>query len=173
MKISLETERLLLRPWRMEDAEDMFYGWANDPEVTKYMTWNPHENIEQTKALLSQWMELYKKPERIAFAITLKDSNTLIGGVDVVGYIDGVPVIGYDLAKKYWNNGYMTEACKRVIDFLFSQGFNLIKIDAVNENIGSNKVIQKCGGQFIGQEIEDWPQKNCQMTINHYVFKKK
>ena len=172
MKISLETERLLLRPWRMEDAEDMFYGWATDPEVTKYMTWNPHENIEQTRAILSLWLKQYEKPERVAFAITLKDSNTLIGGIDVVGYIDGVPVIGYDLAKKYWNNGYMTEACKCVIDFLFSRGFNIIKIDAVNENIGSNKVIQKCGGQFIGQEIEDWSQKNCQMTINHYVFKK-
>ena len=174
MKVTLETERLILRPWRIEDAEEMFYGWANDPEVTKYMTWNAHTDIEQTKQILAMWVEEYQKPERIAFGIVLKDENKLIGGIDVVGYLNGpkgTPVIGYDLSRKYWNHGYMTEACKCVINYLFSLGYPEIEIDAFDENIGSNHVIQKCGGVFIGAEIEEIPQKKTTALINHYIVK--
>ena len=46
---SLETERLLLRKPKIEDVEPMFNNWASDPEVTKYLTWPAHENIEVTK----------------------------------------------------------------------------------------------------------------------------
>ena len=45
MRLTLETECLLLRPFQLEDAYDMFYGWANDPEVTKYLTWVTHQNV--------------------------------------------------------------------------------------------------------------------------------
>lgn len=44
MKLTLETDRLLLRPFSVDDAEAMFNGWASDPEVTKYLTWNTHQN---------------------------------------------------------------------------------------------------------------------------------
>ena len=131
MKISLETKRLLLRPWMEDDYEAMFYGWANDPEVTKYMTWNAHNSIEETKQIINKWIKDYEKPERLNFAIVLKESNELIGGIDIVGYIENTPVIGYNLSKKYWNNGYMTEACKCVIDYLFSSGHKEIRIDAM------------------------------------------
>ena len=49
---------------------------------------------------------LVVEEERINFAIVLKENNELIGGIDVVGYLDGVPVLGYCLSRKYWNNGY-------------------------------------------------------------------
>ncbi len=171
MKVSLETKRLILRPWQIDDAEAMFYGWANDPEVTRYMTWNPHSSIDETKLILNKWIEEYKKPERFNFAIALKENNEIIGGIDVVGYIDGTPVIGYNLSKKYWNNGYMTEACKCVINYLFSLGYKEIRIDAMVENIASNKVIQKCGGVFIKQEQQDRPLKNDTITVNRYIIK--
>lgn len=169
MKLNLETERLLLRPFKIEDAESMFYNWANDYEVTKYMTWNPHKNIEETKEKLSVWIEQYEKPERINFAIVLKDNNELIGGIDVCGYIESNPVIGYTLSRKYWNKGYMTEACKEVIRFLFSLGYSTIRIDAVVDNIGSNKVIKKCGGIYQDTIEQLFPLKNKAMLINRYV----
>lgn len=171
MKISLETKRLLLRPWMEDDYEAMFYGWANDPEVTKYMTWNAHNSIEETKQIINKWIKDYEKPERLNFAIVLKESNELIGGIDIVGYIENTPVIGYNLSKKYWNNGYMTEACKCVIDYLFSSGHKEIRIDAMVENIASNKVIQKCGGVFIKQEKQNRPLKNDTIIVNSYIIK--
>ena len=160
MKIILETERLILRPFEKTDTYQMFHNWASDPEVTKYMTWNPHESIETTKKIIDMWIEEYQKAERINFAI---------GGIDVCGYIEGTPVIGYVLSRKYWNNGYMTEAGLEVIKFLKSLGYNKIKIDAVIENIGSNKVIQKLGGKLINQKEEYFENKKQKFFINEYL----
>ena len=104
MKLTLETQRLILRPFKIEDAEAMFSGWANDPEVTKYLTWNTHKNLEETKVIINQWIKEYEKPERLNFAIVLKSQDKLIGGIDVVGYLNGVggiPVIGYNLSRSF------------------------------------------------------------------------
>ena len=173
MKLTLETERLILRPFDTNDAEDMFYGWANDAEVAKYVNWNPHKNVDETRALLSYWVSEYEKPERLNFAIVLKSENRLIGGIDVVDYENNIPVIGYNISKAYWNNGYMTEACKCLLNYLLSLGFSEVKIDAVVENIGSNRVIQKCGGVLIKTEETSVPLKNSTAMVNRYVVKLK
>ena len=55
----LETKRLFLRRVRAEDAAVMFENWASDAQVTKYLTWSPHENPEATQALLSVWEKEY------------------------------------------------------------------------------------------------------------------
>ena len=171
MKLTLETERLLLRPFRTEDAEAMFAGWANDGEVTKYLTWRPHKSIEETKALLERWTAEYEQPERLNFAIVLKEENRLIGGIDVVGYEEGRPVIGYNLSKSYWNRGYMTEACGRLLDYLFSQGFEEVLISAMVENIGSQRVIEKCGGELLDTREDYLPLKDKTVTINRYIVR--
>ena len=168
MKYTLETERLILRPFKETDVNDMFNNWASDPEVSKYMTWNHHETIETTETIINMWIEQYQKPERINFGIVLKETNELIGGIDVCGYIDGIPAIGYALSRKYWNNGYMTEALLEVINLLKSLGFYKVKIDAVVENIGSNKVIQKCGGKLINTKIDYVNNKQKYFNINEY-----
>ena len=52
----LETERLILRPFVAEDAEDMYQNWASDPEVTKFLTWPTHASVEISKMLLNDWI---------------------------------------------------------------------------------------------------------------------
>ena len=151
MKLTLETERLRLRPFRLDDAEAMFSRWASDDEVTKYLTWPTHQSVEQTRAILAKWVGEYEQPERLNFAIELKEEeNRLIGGIDVVGYVEGMPVIGYNLSRAYWGRGIMTEACRRVLDCLFAQGFDAVKIDAFAENAGSNRVIQNAAASWSG-----------------------
>ena len=172
MKCTLETQRLLLRPFSVADAEDMYNGWATDPEVTKYVTWNPHADLGETVALLERWVAEYEKPERLNFAIERKEDGRLIGNIDVCGYLDGpggTPVIGYCLARAYWGKGYMTEACRRLIDFLFEKGYKKIRIDALAPNAASNRVIQKCGGRFIGTEEAYLEKKGLKFTANRYV----
>ncbi|MBR1423003.1 MAG: GNAT family N-acetyltransferase [Ruminococcus sp.] len=174
MKLTLETKRLILRPFTIEDAQEMFFGWASDPEVTKYLTWSTHKDIKETKKILSLWIDEYEKPERLNFAIELKREDKLIGGIDVVGYLGGVygtPVIGYNLARKYWGNGYMTEACRCVIEYLFSKGYSEIRIDAMTENIASIRVIQKCGGKFLKTDEDYLPLKDKTVLINRYIVK--
>ena len=169
MKLTLETDRLILRPFELDDAESMFNNWASDEEVTKYLTWNTHKSIEETKSVLAFWVNQYEKEERINFAIVYKENNELIGGIDVVGYLEGVPVIGYNLSRKYWNKGIMTEACKRVIELLFSLNHEKIIIEAMVENIGSNRVIQKCEGVYDSTYDDYIPKKEKTVTINKYI----
>ena len=175
MKCYLETERLILRPFEIEDAQAMYEGWASDPEVTKYLTWNTHKNIEETKFIISKWIEEYEKPERLNFAIVEKGSKKLIGGIDVVGYLDGVngtPVLGYNLNKEYWNKGYMSEACKCVLNYLFEKGYEKVRIDAAKENKASQRVIEKCGGIYKGCDTEYLPLKDKNEEINRYIVYK-
>ena len=174
MNVTLETARLRLRPFRLDDAEAMFERWASDDEVTKYLTWITHQSVEQTREILAKWVAEYEQPERLNFAIELKEEgNKLIGGIDVVHYVEGVPVIGYNLARAYWGRGLMTEACRCVLDYLFSQGFSEVKIDAIVENIGSNRIIQKCGGELVGTDEEYLSRKDKTVRVNRYLVKKK
>lgn len=171
MLLTLETERLILRPYEITDAYDMYNNWASDIEVAKYVTWSPHESINDTIEIITQWILQYDIPERINFAITLKETKEVIGSIDVVGYIEGMPVIGYCLSRKHWNNGYITEACLKVLDLLFSLGHTKVRIDAVKENIGSNKVIIKCGGKLI--ETYKDTMKGKDVFINKYYITNK
>ena len=56
----IETDRLILRRFRSEDAEDMYANWASDPEVTRFLTWPPHSSVDVTKALLADWIPRYE-----------------------------------------------------------------------------------------------------------------
>lgn len=170
----IATKRLLLRKLKETDAEPIFRNWASDPEATKYLTWNPHENVEATKQLVRFWLEEEKKPETIRFLITLIDKDEPIGCIDVVRYIEGNPEIGYCLSRKYWNQGLMTEACKAFIQYLFDAGFQKILIKAMEENVGSNRVIEKCGFMFVGKERVDHQSesKPNPATLNYYELVK-
>lgn len=171
MKLTLETKRLILRPFSVDDAETMYLSWATDPEVTKFLTWEMHESVEETRELLVRWVEEYEKPERLNFAITLKASDELIGNISVVGYLGGVngtPAIGYCISRKHWNNGYTTEACRELLSYLFSKGYSAVRIDAVKENIASQKVIGKCGGVYLGTDEELLEKSGKNVFINRY-----
>ena len=148
-KSTIETERIILREFKLGDEYEMFSNWANDPEVVKYLTWPIHKNIEVTRSIIQSWVNQYQDPKTIRFGITLKDTGELVGGIDVVNYFDGVPEVGYCLAKKCWNKGIMTEVFSAFRDYLFTIGFKKITIRAEVKNIGSNRVIQKCGFKFV------------------------
>lgn len=168
--INLHTKRLNLRQITMSDCEQIFSCWASDEEVTKYLTWHAHKNIETTKNVVKSWISEYKNNACYRWGIELKGTNKLIGIIDIVDYISNDPVIGYVLGKAYWNNGYMTEALKSVLDKLFRDGYSRILIEADERNIGSNSVIIKNGFQFIKKETKQCsPLKPEIVTTNWYV----
>ncbi len=145
----LETERLRLRKITRDDVQTIYDNWANDPEVTKYLTWNAHSSIDDTNAIMEFWLEEYKNDNCYRYGIERKSDNELMGMIDVVGFHHGNPVIGYCSGRKFWNCGYMTEALQAVIQQLFSDGYTQIVIEAIKENIGSNRVITKAGFKFV------------------------
>ena len=164
-KKTLTTERLVLRKLKREDAEAMFRNWCSDPEVAKYTLWVAHESVETTIQLVDMWLKEENDEKTVRFVITLKGNDEPIGAIDVVHYHDDVPEIGYCLSRKHWNKGYMTEACKALVDYLFELGYPKVLIRADVDNIGSNKVIEKCGFKLTHKQTEEKRSGNSTQTV--------
>lgn len=146
----LKTQRLVLRPFCKGDAEEMFANWASDAKVTKYLTWTPHQSVEDTRALLALWEEEARQPNVYHWAITL--------GGDVIGDIAAqvnekseCAVVGYCLSRKYWRKGIMPEALAEVVRYFFEEvGFHRIEATHSAENPASGRVMEKCGLLYEG-----------------------
>ena len=152
--VTLETERLILRKTIESDVEPMFYNWANDSRVTKYLTWQPYESVEQLRTSYHQYlMDNQDKPEFFDWKIVLKETNEPIGSIGVVKILEDINAveIGYCLGYNYWHKGIMTEAFTRVIKFLFEEvGVNRIAACHDVNNPHSGDVMKKCGLKYEG-----------------------
>ena len=152
---TLHTERLILRRFTVADAEDMFNNWASDENVTRFLTWQPHESVDFTRQLLVGWVEAYDSVKAYNWAIQF--NGKVIGGISVVRMSDKCEYaeLGYCLGRDYWNKGIMSEAANAVIHYLFSEiGVNRVCISHATENPGSGKVAQKCGMTYEGTKRE-------------------
>ena len=117
----IETERLILRRFTLEDAEAMYRNWASDPEVTKYLTWPVHDNVEVTKGVLSEWVLDYSaKEDSYQWCIALKENDMAIGSIGVVGGNEKAEAyeIGYCISRAYWHQGITSEALAAVMRYL-------------------------------------------------------
>lgn len=143
----IQTPRLTLRPWKYEDLED-FYAYARVDGVGQMAGWMPHRNIEESRAILSMFIE-----EKKTFA--LEYHAKVIGSLGIEFYDEkALPEydalrgreIGYVLSKDYWGQGLMTEAVRAVINYLFEQvGLDFIVCGHFTDNIASRRVQEKCG----------------------------
>lgn len=75
----LETERLIMRTFKMDDAREVFECWESDPAVAKYMFWTSHNNLEKTREWISFELGQIEKEDWYRFALVLKETNELIG----------------------------------------------------------------------------------------------
>jgi ribosomal-protein-alanine N-acetyltransferase len=149
----LETKRLILRKFTLNDAENMFKNWVNDDEVTKYLTWSSHKDINVTINIIEQWIKNYEKDDSYNWAIVLKEINEPIGSIGVVKQSDDIKMvhIGYCIGKKWWNKGIVSEALKMLIKFFFEDvGINRIESRHDPNNPNSGKVMAKCGMKYEG-----------------------
>ena len=151
---TIETERLILRRFSVSDAPQMFKNWACDQNVTRYLTWPPHESQEFTARLLSDWVKQYAEPDNYQWCIELKASSQAIGSISVVKLYENIDAveIGYCIGAAYWGRGIMTEALGAVIQFFFQKvGAHRIQAKHDAENPASGRVMQKCGMKFEGK----------------------
>ena len=146
----LNTERLILRPFKSEDTQSVFECWESDPEVAKYMFWTSHNDIEKTKGWISFELNQIPKDDWYRFAIVIKDTNELIG-TGLIYYEDEVEAweISYNLGRKYWGKGYTTEAMKEILLFAKNE-LNICEVVGryAKENPASGKVMKKLGFHY-------------------------
>ena len=149
---TIETMRLILRKFQLEDAEDMFYHWASDPEVCKFLLWGPHKDVETSRRRIQQWVSNYERNNTYVWAIVLKGKNIAIGSISVEISNDSSLSceVGYCIGKAYWSQGIMTEALRAMLHYLFYEiGYQRIQAKHDVLNVASGKVMQKAGMHFV------------------------
>lgn len=146
----LETERLLLRPFREEDAVPAFEGWESDPDVARYMFWTSHTDLEKTKEWITYEIGQIEKEDWYRFAVVRKETGELIGTA-LIYYEEEVRSweIGYNFGKKYWGKGYATEAVQRVLTFA-ERELHITEVVGryARENPASGNVMRKLGFRY-------------------------
>ncbi|MBE5795092.1 MAG: GNAT family N-acetyltransferase [Clostridiales bacterium] len=149
---TIETQRLILRRLKPTDSEMMFRNWTSDPEVTRFLRWEAHQSLDETRRLLQQWLGRYAAEDTYYWAITLKDGE-MIGsiGVEISSECDLRGSLGYKIGSRWWNQGYASEATRAVIDYLF-QCTDVERLDAFHSvhNRASGCVMEKAGMQYEG-----------------------
>lgn len=148
---TIETKRLILRKLEISDLEQVYNNWCSDPKVTKYVTWDMHKNIEQTKEYINFKLGLYEKDYRFDWVVVIKETNEVIGEIDAVKQSLNYNLVelGYCYGSKYWNNGYATEALSAVIKYLKEVAL-VEKVTAchISTNPASGRVMQKAGMKY-------------------------
>jgi len=142
---TLETERLILRPPRIEDARPVFDSWAQDPLVTRYLTWRPHADVGETEEYISRFTGPDPGNDHYLWVITTKDEFRVIGMIQINLNLDQAD-FGYVVARREWGRGLATEALRRVIEF----GFSFPQVKRVwgvcdIDNLASARVMEKAG----------------------------
>ena len=150
-RVILNTERLVLRPWREADLED-FYEYARVDGVGQMAGWLPHESIDVSREILSRFIEGKK-------TFALQHGSKVIGSLGIENYKeDEFPQlnslrgrsIGYVLSKDYWGRGLMPEAVKEVLRYLFrEEKIDFLLISHYDFNNQSHRVIEKCGFAYL------------------------
>ena len=155
--VRLETERLRLRPFTEADLEQIYNNCWSDYDIWKWTNYKPMKNIEEVvtvaEMFTEKWLGAYESPKRYSWAIALKSSGEVIGRIGGMNLYEPLCQIelAYEIGQKWWNQGLMTEAVKKVIDFFICEvGFNRVYAQHAHKNPASGRVMQKSGMTYEG-----------------------
>ncbi|MCG9596424.1 GNAT family N-acetyltransferase [Vibrio sp. Isolate25] len=156
MQPSIQTSRLILRPFRLSDSERV--ARLAGEKVIAEMTANIPHPYESNMAV--EWIKdhahQFAQKTAIIFAITYKGCDDIIGAVSFPSLKQGVGILGYWLGTSYWSQGIAHEASKALIDYA-KQHWNLVEVEVQHlvHNQRSQSVIQKLGIEYQGERCVD------------------
>lgn len=164
---SLKTERLILRPMRQSDAEDM-YDYACREELTKYLLWSPHKSLSYTKEYLRYVEKRYSLGDFYDWAVVEASSGKMIGtcGFTRIDLQNKVGELGYVINPDYHGNGYAQEAARAVMSFGFEKlSLHRLEVRFMKGNEASLNVAQALGMEFEGYLKDAMLVKGQHVTI--------
>ncbi|MBR3693255.1 MAG: GNAT family N-acetyltransferase [Erysipelotrichales bacterium] len=138
----IETERLVIRPFKEQDLEAALEIFYNE-EVKKTYMLPDFECREQAEKLFQRLMDLSLAKDRYVRGVYINDH--LIGFVNDVERVEKRIEIGYAYHSRYWNQGYATEALEAVLEDLLMLGYTCVRAGHFEENLASGRVMAKCG----------------------------
>ena len=148
----LETARLLLRRPTVEDADAAFESYASDPALSRYLTWTAHRSPEETREYFHQAIDAWDlRMGHRMWLIQRKDDASILGTIGCTVHFHRVE-IGFALGSRFWGQGYMPEAMKRVCEAAFADE-RIARVQALcdEENSQSSRVMQKVGLKYEGR----------------------
>ncbi|QAT51057.1 GNAT family N-acetyltransferase [Caproiciproducens sp. NJN-50] len=146
---TMQTRRLLLRPWCMEDLED-FYAYAKDPEIGPNAGWKPHCSMDESREILKNFVGNGE-----VSAVVLKETGKVVGSLGLHSdrlFHEGegsCREVGYVLSRSCWGKGLMTEAVRRAERYAFEEmRLDFLSVAHFPFNARSRRVIEKCGFRY-------------------------
>ena len=157
----LETERLILRPLTLTDADIAYRGWTGDLEVAKYVSWLPHHSIDDAIEWLKEieWKQddtgNILPNDNYIWGFVLKETGELFGSGGLIWEEDWqLFQVGYNIMKTHWNRGYTTEAMKAILKFAAEVlGLKKVAGGHAKKNVASAKVLEKLGFVYDRDDI--------------------
>jgi ribosomal-protein-alanine N-acetyltransferase len=145
----LETPRLRLRKLTLKDVPDLFL-YNSDPEVVRYLRWEPHQSEAETRADLQRVIDGYDKGTDLRWGVELKTTGQIIGSCKLDCRVENKRAeVGYVFARAHWGQGYAVEATLEILSYGFGE-LELNRIEALTsvEHHTSGRVLEKCGFQY-------------------------
>jgi RimJ/RimL family protein N-acetyltransferase len=151
----LETERLILRPWKEDDAESL-YKYAKDPKVGPIAGWPVHTSVDNSREIIKEVLLVDE-----TFAVCLKEDNVAIGSIGLfspaqshTAISDDEIEIGYWIGVPFWGNGYIPEAVRVLQRHAFEDlGCSAMWCGYYDGNEKSKRCMEKCG--FVYHHTEE------------------
>lgn len=152
----IETERLILRRPRMEDAQAIFENYASNPRVTRYLSWPTHRSVADAEEFLRMLEESMRREEQCTWLIEHRQQHKVCGSIGVTFQASKhskgkLAALGYCLAEELWGQGYTTEAARAVVPLVWSLP-EIERLEAIchAEHMRSARVLEKSGLRYVG-----------------------
>ena len=173
---SIETARLLLRKVRREDAQGIFDTYAQDKSVTHYLSWTPHQRVDETRQFINHTRRMWVQGLEFTYLICLKDQDTIVGSLGVL-HDNGKVSVGYLAVPAYQRRGFVCEGLAALLPHLVaSKGVYRIWAYAHVDNVASQALLKKLGFVYEGT-IKRWarfpnlPEPACDCSFYYYPYK--
>ena len=149
--VELWTERMILRRYRPEDAGSLYQYLGTDPAMYAYSGWNPYATLEMAQETVRGFIDSYDDEHVYSWIMDIDD--VIVGTIGAYDYMDDHIEIGFSVVKGWQGRGLATEALKKALEYLTeNEGILYVTAWCAAENIGSRKVLEKAGMQFLCME---------------------
>jgi RimJ/RimL family protein N-acetyltransferase len=143
--VAIHTRRLMLRRYALDDAKEIFERYAQDIEVTRFLTWHPHRDVDETRRFLERCQRVWEEGRAFPWIIALRDTGAILGGIEL--RVDGHRgEFGYAIARPAWGRGYATEAARAVVETALAlPAIQRVWAYVDVDNVASVRVLEKVG----------------------------
>ena len=147
----LWTERLILRRYRPEDAEELNRYLGSDPEQARYSGWNPYATLEMAQETVRSFIDRYDDEHFYSWVMDIDD--VVVGTIGAYDYQDDQIETGFSVVRGWQGRGLATEALEKVLEYLTdNEGISCVSAWCAAENGGSRRVLEKAGMQLVRTE---------------------